>query len=115
MPKGVPNKKYTPEFKKLVVETMQEEHLGYCETAERFEIRHKRVQDWERIYLTEGPEGFSVERRGRGRKRKPKQPPTEGEEDLLADGMRLRPENEYLKNLPHLVLEDERRQRRKRR
>ena len=39
MPKGVPNKKYTPEFKKLVVETMQEEHLGYCETAERFEIR----------------------------------------------------------------------------
>lgn len=60
--------KYTPEFKKLVVETMQEEHLGYCETAERFEIRHKRVQDWERIYLTEGPEGFSVERRGRGGK-----------------------------------------------
>ena len=43
MAKGVPNKKYTPEFKKLVVETMQEEHLGYCETAERFEIRHKRL------------------------------------------------------------------------
>ena len=52
MPKGVPNKKYTPEFKKLVVETMQKEHLGYCETAERFGVRHKRVQDWERIYLT---------------------------------------------------------------
>ncbi len=84
MPKGVPNKKYTPEFKKLVVETMQEEHLGYCETAERFEIRHKRVQDWERIYLTEGPEGFSVERRGRGRKSRPKQLPKEVEEDLLA-------------------------------
>ena len=44
MPKGVPNKKYTPEFKKLVVETMQEEHLGYCKTAERFGVRHKRVQ-----------------------------------------------------------------------
>ena len=29
MPKGVPNKKYTPEFKKLVVETMQEEQRGY--------------------------------------------------------------------------------------
>ena len=25
MPKGVPNKRYTPEFKKLVIETMQEE------------------------------------------------------------------------------------------
>lgn len=50
MPKGVPNKKYTPEFKKLVVETMQEEKLGYSETAERFEIRHKRVQNWDDNY-----------------------------------------------------------------
>ena len=25
MPKGVANKRYTPEFKKLVIETMQEE------------------------------------------------------------------------------------------
>ena len=113
MPKGVPNKKYTPEFKKLVVETMQYEHLGYCETAERFGIRHKREQDWERIYLTEGPEGVSVERRGR--KSRPKQLPKEVEEDLLAEVQRLRAENEYLKNLQALVLEDERRQRRKRR
>ena len=29
MPKGVPNKRYTPEFKKLVIETMQEEKLSY--------------------------------------------------------------------------------------
>jgi len=27
MPKGVPNKRYTPEFKKLVIETMQEEKM----------------------------------------------------------------------------------------
>ena len=46
MPKEEPNKKYTPEFKKLVVETMQAEKLGYRETAKRFGIRHKRVQDW---------------------------------------------------------------------
>jgi len=52
MPKRVPNKKYTPGFKKLVVETMQKEKPSYWETAERFGIRHKRVQDWERIYLT---------------------------------------------------------------
>jgi transposase-like protein len=32
MPKGVPNKRYTPEFKKLVIETMQEEKLSYSET-----------------------------------------------------------------------------------
>ena len=115
MAKAVSNKKYTPEFKKLVVETMQEEKLGYRETAERFGVRHKRVQDWERIYLTEGPEGFSIERRGRGSSGRPKKLPNEVEEDLLAEVQRLRAENEYLKNLQALVLEDERRQRRKRR
>ena len=115
MPKGVTNKKYTPEFKKLVVETMQKEHLGYCETAERFGVRHKRVQDWERIYLTEGPDGFAIERRGRGSTGRPRKLPKEVEEDLLAEVQRLRAENEYLKNLQALVLEDERRQHRKRR
>ena len=115
MPKGVPNKKYTPEFKKLVVETMQEEHLSYCETAERFGVRHKRVQDWERIYLSEGPDGFAIERRGRGSTGRPRKLPKEVEEDLLAEVQRLRAENEYLKNLQALVLEDERRQHRKRR
>ena len=28
MPKGIPNKRYTPEFKKKVIETMQEEKLA---------------------------------------------------------------------------------------
>ena len=69
MPKGVPNKRYTPEFKKLVVETMMKEKMSYRETARQFEIsNHHRVQDWERIYLTEGPEGLAIERRGRGSK-----------------------------------------------
>ena len=54
MPKGVPNQRYTPEFKEEVIKTMQEEGLGYLETAARFGIRHKQVQDWERIYLEEG-------------------------------------------------------------
>ena len=67
MPKGKPNKRYTPEFKKLVIETMREEKLSYRETARRFGITsHQLIQEWERIYLTEGPEGFAVERRGRG-------------------------------------------------
>ena len=115
MPKGVPNQRYTPEFKEEVIRTMQEEKLGYMETAERFGIRHKRVQDWERIYLEEGPEGFRIERRGRSSSGRPKKLPKEAEEDLLAEVQRLRAENEYLKNLQALVLEDERRQRRKRR
>ena len=110
MPKGVPNKRYTPEFKKLVVETMQKEKLSYCETARRFEISDgTRVAAWERIYLEEGPEGFAIERRGRGSKGgPPKQLPKRVEEDLLAEVQRLRAENDYLKKLQALVLENER-------
>ena len=116
MPKGKPNKRYTPEFKKNVIDTMLEEKLSYSETARRFDVsNHNRIQEWERIYLTEGAEGFAVERRGRGSKGRPRQLPKEVEEDLLAEVQRLRAENEYLKNLQALVLEDERRQRRKRR
>ena len=115
MPKGVPNKRYTPEFKKLVIETMQEEKLSYSETCRRFEVNSRdRIKSWERIYLEEGPEGFAVERRGRSSKgRPPKQLPKPVEEDLLAEVQRLRAENDYLKNLQALVLEDERRQHKK--
>ena len=116
MSRGKPNKRYTPEFKKLVVETMQQEKLSYRETARQFEISdHRRLQDWERIYLTEGPEGFAIERRGRGSKgRPPKHLPKDVEEDLLAEVQRLRAEVDYLKNLKALVLEDEWRQHKKR-
>ena len=115
MPKGVPNKRYTPEFKKLVIETMQEEKLSYSETCRRFEVNSRdRIKSWERIYLEEGPEGLSVERRGRSSTGRSKKLPKEVEEDLLAEVQRLRAENDYLKNLQALVLEDERRQHKKR-
>ena len=116
MPKGVPNKRYTPEFKGMVVETMKKEHLSIYAAMQEFGINdHKIIERWERIYLEEGPEGLAIERRGRGSKgRPPKQLPKQVEEDLLAEVQRLRAENEYLKNLQALVLEDERRQRKKR-
>lgn len=95
---------------------MMAEKLSYSETARRFEVVRSRITAWERIYLEEGPEGFAVERRGRGSKgRPPKALKPEVEEDLLAEVQRLRAENDYLKNLQALVLENERRQRRKRR
>ena len=105
MPKGVPNKRYTPEFKKLVIETMQEEKLSYSETCRKFEVNSReRIKSWERIYLEEGPEGFAIERRGRSSKgHPPKQLPKQVEEDLLAEVQRLRAENDYLKNLQALV------------
>ena len=73
------------------------------------------VSKLERIYLEEGPEGLAVERRGRGSTGRPKKLPSKVEEDLLAEVQRLRTENAYLKNLQALVLEEERRQRKKRR
>ena len=96
MPKGVPNKRYAPEFKKPLLETMQQEKLSYRETARQFEINNdKRVAAWERIYLTEGPKGLAIERRGRGSKDcPPKQLPKETEEDLLAEVQRLRAKKE---------------------
>jgi transposase-like protein len=122
MQRGVPNKRYTAEFKKHVVETMLQEKMGYMETARIFDVsNYHLIQRWERIYLEEGAEGLAIERRGRAcsangtiKGRKPKLD-KQIEEDLIAENQRLRAENEYLKNLQALVLEDERRQRRKRR
>ena len=110
MPKGIPNKKYTGEFKQMVVETMRKELLSYQETARRFEVRSDtQVRSWERIYLEEGPEGLYVERRGRKSTGRPKKLKPEVEEDLIAEVQRLRAENAYLKKLRVLVLEEERR------
>ena len=116
MPKGVPNKRYTPEFKRMVVEAMKKEHLSIYTAMQEFGINdHKIIERWERIYLEDGPEGLAIERRGRSSKgRPPKQLPKQVEEDLLAEVQRLRAENDYLKNLQALVLEDERRQHKKR-
>ena len=100
----------------MVMETMQKEKLSYNEAAKHFEINNpKRVAARERIYLEEGPEGLAVERRGRRSTGRPKKLPSKVEADLLAEVQRLRAENAYLKNLQALVLEEERRQHKKRR
>ncbi|MBP1533660.1 MAG: helix-turn-helix domain-containing protein, partial [Ruminococcus sp.] len=91
MPKGKPNKRYTPEFKIKVVETMQKEKLSYSEAAREFDVsNHNRVADWERIYLEEGKEGFYIERRGRKSTGRPPKLKKEVEEDLIAEVQRLR-------------------------
>ena len=104
MPKGIPNKRYTPEFKQLVVETMRKEHISVREAMRRFEINnHGIIERWERIYLEEGPEGLAIERRGRKNSSRSAKSSKTVEEDLIAENQRLRAENEYLKNLPALV------------
>ena len=115
MPKGVPNKRYTGQFKQSVIEYMQKNKLSYSETARYFEVKdHHRIQEWERIYLEEGAEGFYQERRGRAGKGRPVKLPKQVEDDLLAEVQRLRAENDYLKKLNALVSERGQRERKHR-
>lgn len=115
MPKGIPNNKYTGEFKQMVVETMRKENLSYREATREFGIGdHNAVAKWERIYLEEGPEGLYIERRGRKSTGRPKKLDKAVEEDLIAEVQRLRAENAYLKKLRALVMEEGRKNKKRR-
>ena len=113
MPKGIPNKQYTGEFKQKVVETMRRKGLSCREAERQFGITKDRVRKWERTYLEEGPEGLYIERRGHGGAGRPPKMDKKIEEDLIAENQRLRAENDYLKKLNALVLEEERRNRKR--
>lgn len=114
--KGQTQKKYSAEFKLCVILDMREHGLGYKETARKYDLVTQSMggamctlHRWERIYLTEGAEGFMKERRGRSPKGgRPKKPLDKSvEEDLIAENQRLRMELEYLKKLSALVLAEE--------
>lgn len=125
--KGSKNKKYSAEFKISVIMDMREHHLGYCETARKYDIGDPKlggavhtIQRWERIFLEEGAEGLMKERRGRAckasgtRKGRPPKLDKKIEEDLIAENQRLRMEIDYLKKLSALVLAEERKNDKKR-
>lgn len=118
---GRKNKIYSAEFKISVIMDMREHHLGYRETARKYNLVRQSetaaasmLQRWERIYLEEGAEGLMKERRGRAcaasdrRKGRPPKLDKKVEEDLIAENQRLRMEIEYLKKLRALVLAEER-------
>ena len=112
--KGIKNKKYSAEFKIFVIMDMRANHLGYRETARKYNIAANdsqgkdRLKVWERIYLEEGAEGLMTERRGRKSTGRPKKLLDKlVEEDLIAENQRLRMEIEYLKKLSALVLAEE--------
>ena len=85
MPKGVPNKRHTGEFKQQVIEYILEKGVSCHEAGRIFDTDHKNVELWERIYLSEGMEGLYQERRGRKGKGLPKNV----HEDLLVENQRL--------------------------
>jgi transposase len=111
MPKRI---SYSGEFKQRVIEDLRKNHLSYSEAMRKYGIDGKMsIQRWERIYLEEGLEGLSIERRGRGSKGRPSKLDKKVEEDLIAEVHRLRAENDYLKKLNALVLKEERQNRRR--
>ena len=116
--KGTKNKKYGAEFKIAVIMDMRINHLGYRETARKYNLGNNVCQgknlviQWERIYLEEGAEGLMIERRGRKSTGRPRKKPLEKEveNDLIAENQRLKEqleyaqmEIEYLKKLDALV------------
>ena len=125
--KGRKHKNYSPEFKIRVIMDMREHHLGYCETARKYDLGAPKkgtcvhtLQRWERIFLEEGAEGLMKERRGRAckasgsNKGRPPKHDRKVEEDLIAENQRLRMEIEYLKKLSALVLAEEQKNGKKR-
>ena len=105
---------YSGRFKQTVVEDIGKNRLSYSEAMRKYGIGGKMsIQKWERIYLEEGPEGLSIDRRGRRSKGRPPKLNQKVEADLIAEVQRLRAENDYLKKLNALVLEEGRRNRRR--
>jgi transposase len=113
MPKGVPAKQYNGEFKQKVVEGMREHGLSTREAAEKYGVDKTQVHRWERIYLEDGAQALYEERRGRKSTGRPPKLEKKVEEDLIAENQRLRAEVDYLKKLKALVLEEERRSKRR--
>lgn len=116
MSKGVPNARYTGDFKCQVVEDIQKNKLSQNQASAKYEVQRSVIARWERIYLEEGAQGLYIERRGRAsaasgtQKGRPTKLPKQVEEDLITENQRLRAENDYLKNLHALVSERQQRE-----
>ena len=111
MAKG--QRKYDGEQKVAIIERMHKEHLGIIETAKLYGVYHKRICDWEKIYIAEGAAALCQERRGRKSTGRLVTLPKEVEDNLLAENQRLRMEIDYLKKLNALVLKEEQQNRKR--
>lgn len=103
---------YNGDFKLSVITYMRENHLSLFETAVKFGIpRDWTVNQWNRIYETEGAAGLYRDNRGKMKKSTKPKPPVVGkslkssDDELLAELEYLRAENAYLKKLGVLVEE----------
>mgnify|MGYP000904265498 CR=1 FL=1 len=101
------NRRYTPEFKKKVIEYRWEHGLSFMQVAAQFNVPNSgTVYQWEHKYLTRGNSGLLSKKKGRPSKM-PKKPKKKENltrlEQLEAENAQLRMENEFLKKLDALV------------
>lgn len=105
MPKG---QLFSGEFKQKVVEDVLKNHISYNEAMKKYGMKGKSsIQQWERVYLTEGASALYVDHRGRKSSGRPAKLSQQVEEDLLTENQRLRMEIDYLKKLNALVFKEE--------
>ena len=102
------NRKYSPEFKKDVIEYKWEHGLSLIQTIAHFKIPNdSTVIQWERKYLEEGFSGLLPKKKGRPgkmpKKKEIKPPNLTREQELEAEIAQLKMENAYLKKLNALV------------
>ena len=100
--------KYSPEFKKDVIEYKWEHGLSLPQTIAQFKIPSDSiVLQWERKYLEEGFSGLLPKKKGRPgkmpKKREIKPRNLTREQELEAEIAQLKMENAYLKKLNALV------------
>lgn len=111
---------YNGEFKQQVIEDMHKNKMSLRQVAAKYHLGHSTISNWEQIYVEEGADGLYIGKRGQTgsangvkKERLPKCNEM-AQEDLIAEVERLRAENDYLKKLNALVLEEERRNKRRR-
>ena len=111
MPKG---QLFSGEFKQRVVEDVLKNHISYNEAMKKYGIKGRsKIQQWERVYLTEGAPALYIDHRGRKSIGRPAKLPKQVEEDLLAENQQLRMEIDYLKKLNALVSKEEQQNRKR--
>ncbi len=98
---------YSAQFKLSVIEDIRENGISFRQAAAKYNIRAENtIAKWMQVFSEHGAAVFLQEKRGGKRLDRPleiKGGSGEDVEDILAENMRLKMENEYLKKLSALV------------
>lgn len=104
--KGVPHRKWSPEFKLEVVERNLREGISINALAAEYQLRRTLIQAWRKIYMEQGPDGLKPKAKGRPKGTlgigRPKEQFASELERLQYENAKLKLENARLKKLQEL-------------